>query len=138
MNLVVLGDTGSSHLSLNFPNDFILLGYQPGDIIPVETAEVVTANGKVFRNITSVQINFKDSNGAYMAKWQISECLLNPGLDDTRLPGIYIRNNLYTATVPDGTGRLYFSAKKMEFVGRSQKSERGRAIGSFLITSFVL
>lgn len=39
---------------------FFLLGYhQLGETMPVDTAEVETANGKVFRNTTSVQVNFK-------------------------------------------------------------------------------
>lgn len=77
MDLLVLDDTGSSLLSLNFPNDFILLGYQLGEIIPVQPVEIVTANRTALRNTTSIQINFKDSNGAYMGKSQISEYVLN-------------------------------------------------------------
>lgn len=65
MEFLVLDDTGSSILSLDYPKDLFLLGYhQPGETMPVDTVEVETANGKVFRNTTSVQINFKQWGGS--------------------------------------------------------------------------
>lgn len=87
MESLALDDTGSSILSLNCPKGLFLLGYQPGETMPVNTVEVETANGKASRNTTSVQINFKDSNGAYLG-WESFYCLLNPGLDETRLSGM--------------------------------------------------
>lgn len=85
--------------------------------MPVNSVEVETANGKVFRDITLVEINFRDSNGACMGKWESLYCLLNPDPDQTRLSCMYIRNNLYTATAPDGSGRLYVAAKKGGVLG---------------------
>lgn len=116
IDFLVLDDTGSSLLSLSYP-DLLLLGCQPGENIPVNSVEVETANGMVVRDTTLVEINFKDSNGAYMAKWESLYCLLNPNPHQTRLSGMYIRNNLYTATAPDASGRLYIAAKKGGVVG---------------------
>lgn len=78
VKFVVLDDMGSSRLSLNYRNNLLLLCYQPGETISVNTVEAATA---------SVQNNVRDSNGTYMRKWQTSVCLLNPGLDDSRLSG---------------------------------------------------
>ena len=110
-------DTGSSLLSLNEPDDLLMLGLNPGDYLPLQVIEVDTANGRVYRQMTAVEINFKDDRGAYMGDWKTSPCLLNPpdllNPDmQTRLSGMHIRNNHYTATAPDGTGRLYISTKK--------------------------
>lgn len=70
-----------------------------------------TANGRALRYITSVWVNFKDANENFMDQWREVECVLN--LDNqTRLSGMYLRNNLYTATAPDDTGRLYIGTKK--------------------------
>lgn len=117
IDFLVLDDTGSSLLSLSYPDDFLLLGYQPGEILPVNSVEVETANGKVVRNITLVEVNFKDTNGAYMGQWERLYCLINPDPHQTRLSGMYIRNNLYTATAPDGSGRLFIAAKKGGVLG---------------------
>ena len=68
MDFLVLDDTGSSLLSLNYPDDILLLGYQLGEVMPLNSVEVETANGKVVRDITLVEINFKDSNGVYIGK----------------------------------------------------------------------
>ena len=111
VDFVVFDDTGSSLLSLNDPIDLLALGLNPGNYLPLQDIEVDTANGRVFRQMTVVEINFKDERGAYMGDWQISPCLLNPVMQ-TRLSGMHVRNNYYTATAPDGTGRLYISTKK--------------------------
>lgn len=66
IDFLVLDDTGSSLLSLSYPDDILLLGYQPGEIVPVNSVEVETANGRVIRDTTLVEVNFKNTNGAYM------------------------------------------------------------------------
>ncbi len=111
VDFVVFDDTGSSLLSLNEPDDLLMLGLNPGDYLPLQVIEVDTANGR------AVEINIKDDRGAYMGDWKTSPCLLNPpdllNPDmQTRPSGMHIRNNHYTATAPDGTGRLYISTKK--------------------------
>lgn len=117
VDFVVFDDTGSSLLSLNDPIDLLTLGLNPGDYLPLQHIEVETANGRVYRQMTVVQINFRDDRGAYMGDWKISPCLLNP-VTQTRISGMHVINNYYTATAPDGTGRLYISTKKNRVTAR--------------------
>lgn len=117
VDFVVFDDTGSSLLSLNDPMDLLMLGLNPGDYLPLQDIEVDTANGRVYRQMTAVEINFKDDRGAYMGDWKISPCLLNPDIQ-ARLSGMHVRNNYYTSTAPDGTRRLYISTEKNSVMAR--------------------
>lgn len=66
VDFVVFDDTGSSLLSLNDPIDLLTLGLNLGDYLPLQHIEVDTANGRVYRQMTVVEINFRDDRGAYM------------------------------------------------------------------------
>ena len=95
-----------------------MLGLNRGDYLPLQDIEVDTANGRVYRRMTAVEINFKDDRGAYMGDWKISPCLLNPPyllnpVTQTRLSGMRVRNNYYTATAPDGTDVCTYQRRKM-------------------------
>lgn len=63
VDFVVFDDTGSSILSLNDPMDLFMLGLNPGDYLPLQDIQVDTANGRVSRQMTAVEINFKDDRG---------------------------------------------------------------------------
>lgn len=49
-------------------------------------------------------------------------CLLDPGFNETKLSGLYICSNSYTAIAPDGSGRLYIAAKKDGCLGSLAKA----------------
>lgn len=114
-DFVVLDDTGATYLSLNYPDDFVALGLLPNDPLPVHQVTVETANGRAIRNLTFVWVNLKDDSENFMGQWREVECVLNPG-NQTRLSGMYLRNNLYTAKAPDGIGRLFIGTKKNSVV----------------------
>lgn len=107
----MLDDTGATYLSLNYPNDLIALGLAPNTPLPLYEILVETDNGRALRNVTLVMVNFKDANENLMGQWTEVECILNPDYQ-TRLSGMYLRKNLYTATAPDSRGRIYISIKK--------------------------
>ena len=113
VEFVVFDDTGSSLLSLNDPEDLTALGLNPGESLPLQNI-ADTANGRVIRQMTAVEINFKDDREAYMGEWKTSPCLLNP-VAQTRLSGMHVRNNYYTATAPNGTGRLHINEGKWSY-----------------------
>lgn len=110
-NFVVLDDTGATYLSLNYPEDFDALGLLPNHPLPLLQIMVEIANGRALRYLTLVLVNFKDANETFMGQWREVHCVVNLG-NQTRLSGMYLRNNLYKATAPDGTGRLYIGTKK--------------------------
>lgn len=66
VDFVVFDDTGSSLLSLNDPMDLLMLGLNPENYLPLQDIEVDPANGHVYRQMTAVEIIFKDDWGAYM------------------------------------------------------------------------
>lgn len=72
--------------------DLLALGHNPGEYLPLQNIVVDTANGRVIRQMTAVEINFKDERGEYMGEWRISLCLLNPGAQ-SRLSGMHVRKN---------------------------------------------
>lgn len=57
---VVFEDTGSSLLSLNSPVDLFALGLHPGEYLPLQDIAIDTAIGRVIRQMTAAEINFKD------------------------------------------------------------------------------
>lgn len=58
IEFVVFDDTGSFLLSLNDPVDLLALGLNPGEYLPLQDIAVDTANGRVIRKMTAVEINF--------------------------------------------------------------------------------
>lgn len=82
-----------------------------GPNVQLEQVLVETAIGMAERSKTAVNVNYKDGNGSFMGQWRHLPCILNSG-DQTRLSGMYLRSSPYTATAPDGTGRLFIASKK--------------------------
>lgn len=77
----------------------------------------------MFNNTTSVPIKSKDSNGAHMGKLEGSYCLLNPGLDESRLSGIYCKFAVLCTLQPHRTdlGDVILPQEKWGF-GAAPKS----------------
>ncbi|KAJ5729667.1 uncharacterized protein N7483_004175 [Penicillium malachiteum] len=81
-----------------------------------------------FQPVRAMEINLlgqnpsKSNKGAFMLKtWDIIEVGIapnppSPEHEPTRLLGPWLRHRFYTATSPDGSGRLYIIKKKRRFV----------------------
>lgn len=58
----------------------------------------------------------RSGNGEFMIPWTKVQALVNPGVSiqgqGIRLSGMWMRQNLFTATAPDGAGDLFVSDRK--------------------------
>lgn len=110
MELLVLDDTGSSILSLNYPNYLFYLDISRATLC-MSPRWKLKQLAEGIQEYDPSQINFKDGNGAYMGKWERSYCLLTPGRDETRLSGMYIRSTDIVQLMTVGTppsGNFFF------------------------------
>lgn len=113
MDLLVLDNTGSSYMTL-YDNDLLQLdvdltyGHWGGAVT------LSTANGNVIRTVVRMEITIKDQQGVAMVPWTRVWCVAYPGpsFGNTRCSGMFLRENLYTGTVPDGHGILWVGVKK--------------------------
>jgi hypothetical protein len=64
--------------------------------------------------VITLKINFKDNTSTYMGGWNQMPCVVTPGAvwDRLRCSGMHLRQELFTATAPNGEGMLYVAVKK--------------------------
>ena len=114
MDLICLDDSGSSYQDVFWEDNCLFLGlhslYKGWDgWVPLSTA-----NGTVWRETVVLEVNMRVQHGAPLGPWAPMKCCVGPGYaaGSTRCSGMHTRKNLFTATAPDGLGRLFVAGRK--------------------------
>ncbi|KAK2803561.1 hypothetical protein FQN51_003323 [Onygenales sp. PD_10] len=113
-----LDDTGSEFLEL-YRDDVRDLHIPQGYAHHMANVHLETANGQVMRRSILVEIQLV-VNGAPLEKIMRVRATITPGNAgiQQRCSGMFLRQNFYTATCPDGNGILYISDKKTGIVSQ--------------------
>ncbi|KAJ5573546.1 uncharacterized protein N7459_007973 [Penicillium hispanicum] len=118
--LEFIHDTGSSMMGI-FEGDFVsMMGpHRPGqapNLYPIRamgTYEIETGNGKVIRDVITIEVTLLDPKKKLrLCPWTSVQCAVRPGNWDPerhRNDGPWIRTMLYTGTSPSQERRLHIS-----------------------------
>jgi len=115
VNLLFLDDTGSDTFDIFEHPDLQALQIPP---FPVywhrnNWIQIITAGGMVYKEQVWLQVRLLDAAYQPVGPWAVMPGVINPGnFNRMRCSGMYTRQNLFTATSPDGLGNLFVSEKK--------------------------
>ena len=115
VNLLNFGDTGSDSLDIFEQPDLQALQIPP---FPAywhrnQWIQVITAGGVVYKELIWLQVRLLDAAHQPVGPWAIMLGVINPGnMNWMRCSNMYTRQQLFTATAPDGLGNLFVGEKK--------------------------
>ncbi|KAL1983598.1 hypothetical protein VTN96DRAFT_10177 [Rasamsonia emersonii] len=109
----ILDDTGSTYLELFRDDDCQWLSLTRGCHFWMPNVLLDTANGLVTRRSIELEVQLV-VNGAPFGNITRVRATITPGFggDQLRCSGMFLRNQLFTATSPYGQGVLYISDRK--------------------------
>jgi hypothetical protein len=89
----------------------------PGALPSYRPAVVLTtANGPVQRPRIEIEVSVIGPLTGQLMPFTLTEAVIAPDEfsveDETRLSGMFLRQNLFTATAPDGLGTLFIAPRK--------------------------
>lgn len=77
---------------------------------------LMTANGPVERLRIEIEASVIGPSDARLVPFTLTEAVIAPDEllveDETRLSGMLLRQNIFTATAPDGLGTLFIASRK--------------------------
>lgn len=117
LTVPVLDDTGSTYLSLYETTDFAPLGLNPDYRYFQGNVTLSSSNGHVVYNSVLVEAQLVGPDGKLLGPVAQTRAIIMPqrlgqAPYGNRLSGTFLREILFSATAPDGHGRLFFAEKK--------------------------